>query len=541
MSAEAASLPLAARVNNGFRPLLMLIGIAAAVAAGVSVVLWTREPSYSLLMSNIRPEEAAEIAQSLESAAIPYRIDTVAGAISVPLERMNEARLKLAGEGLPAGGGLASISKDSTFGVSQLMENARYQYAVETELAKTIASVQAVAGARVHLALPEKSAFLRDRQSASASVFLQLKAGKRLESEQVTAIVNLVASSIAGLDAGRVTVIDQQGRLLSSLQGDDEFSIRDKQYEFAHKLEEMYTRRIEQLLAPLVGTGSVRAQVVADVEMSTTEETREQYRPDSQIVRSEQVSEEHAGGGAGAQGVPGALTNQPPAGGTTAAPAANAATNAAVPATTVTEGAAANNSSTQSTRNYEIDRTLAYTKQLPGRLKRLTVAVLVDNARVVDAQGKATETPFTPEQIENMARLVKDGVGYDEKRGDSVNVVNAAFRQTPVATEEEELQTVSFLERPIVWSIAKLVGGLVVLLALIVLVLRPLVRGLTSMPRMQSIAAMPMGEAAMQAATQAEAKPQIAYEQQISQARTVVNQDPRRVAQVVKGWVGQDE
>lgn len=541
MSAEAASLPLAARVNNGFRPLLMLIGIAAAVAAGVSVVLWTREPSYSLLMSNIRPEEAAEIAQSLESAAIPYRIDTVAGAISVPLERMNEARLKLAGEGLPAGGGLASISKDSTFGVSQLMENARYQYAVETELAKTIASVQAVAGARVHLALPEKSAFLRDRQSASASVFLQLKAGKRLESEQVTAIVNLVASSIAGLDAGRVTVIDQQGRLLSSPQGDDEFSIRDKQYEFAHKLEEMYTRRIEQLLAPLVGTGSVRAQVVADVEMSTTEETREQYRPDSQIVRSEQVSEEHAGGGAGAQGVPGALTNQPPAGGTTAAPAANAATNAAVPATTVTEGAAANNSSTQSTRNYEIDRTLAYTKQLPGRLKRLTVAVLVDNARVVDAQGKATETPFTPEQIENMARLVKDGVGYDEKRGDSVNVVNAAFRQTPVATEEEELQTVSFLERPIVWSIAKLVGGLVVLLALIVLVLRPLVRGLTSMPRMQSIAAMPMGEAAMQAATQAEAKPQIAYEQQISQARTVVNQDPRRVAQVVKGWVGQDE
>lgn len=538
MSAEAAALPMGARLNGGLKPLLILVGIAAAVAAGVSVVLWTRDPTYSLLMAEVRNEEAAAVTQSLEGAGIPYRIDTVAGTISVPVERVNEARLKLAGEGLPASGGLASISKDSAFGVSQLMENARYQYAVETELAKTIASLQPVAGARVHLAIPEKSAFLRDRQTATASVFLQLKAGKRLESEQVTAIVNLVASSISGLDAGRVTVVDQQGRLLSAPQGDDEFSIRDKQYEFAHKLEEMYTRRIEQLLAPLAGAGSVRAQVVADVEMSTIEETREQYRPESQVVRSEQVAEERSAGGAGVQGVPGALTNQPPAGGTIAA-AATTAPNAATTAANTAEPAAGN-SSRQSTRNYEIDRTLAYTKQLPGRLKRLTVAVLVDNARTVDANGKATETPFTPEQLENMTRLVKDGVGYDEKRGDSVNVVNAAFRQT-AAAEEGELQTTSLLERPIVWSIAKLLGGFVVLLVLIMLVLRPLVRGLITPPRMQSITAVPVGAGLGAQPVQSEAKPQIAYEQQIAQARTVVNQDPRRVAQVVKGWVGQDE
>lgn len=539
MSAEAATLVMAPR-TNGLKPVMVLVGLAAAIAVGVGVVLWSQEPEYSMLLTKIGNDEVAQVAQSLESSGIPYKTDTVSGSVSVPANRLNEARLKLAGAGLPAAGGFASLTKDSGFGTSQVMETARYQYALEIELAKTVANLQPIEAARVHLAIPEQSAFIRDRRTASASVFVQLRNGRRLESEQVNSIINLVASSIPGMDAKHVTVIDQQGRLLSSPEGDDEFSMRDKQYEFAHHLEDMYRQRIEQLLTPLVGVGNVRAQVVADVELKVTEETREQYNPQSQVVRSEQTSEEISRNGGGAQGVPGALTNQPPAGGTAAAP--NAATN-----NVATQNAAADeasgNTAKQSTRNYEIDRTLAYTKQLPGRLNRLSVAVLVDNLHSTDADGKVSETPLTEAQLSNMTKLVRDAVGFDEKRGDSVNVVNSSFRPI-VAEQPGELQSVAIWERPWVRDIVKLVAGLVVLLVLILVVIKPLIRTLlTPAPAPQ----LPpgVGNATLQPALQqpqgnGQGQPK-GYEQQLADARTVVNQDPARVAQVVKTWVADNE
>src|SRR5215510_5757493 len=292
MSAEALALPRPSLIPPNLKPLLLLIGIAAAVAAGVGVVLWSKEPTYSLLYGSLSQQDSAQIAQALQTSGIPYKLDNN-GEITVPSDKVHDARLKLAGQGLPEGdGGFAVMSKDPGFGVSQFMEGARYQHALETELARTISNLQAVEGARVHLALPRQSAFVRDRRPPSASVFLQLKPGRRLESEQVTAIVNLVASSIPELEAGQVTVVDQSGRLLSAPEGHDEFAARDKQMEIARNMEERYTQRIEGLLSPLVGAGRVRAQVVADVELSTTEEAREQYRPDSQTVRSEQTSEE---------------------------------------------------------------------------------------------------------------------------------------------------------------------------------------------------------------------------------------------------------
>ena len=536
MSAEAATLNF--QRNNGMKPVLALVGLAAAVAVGVAVAMWSQKPEYSLLMSKVGNDEVAQIAQSLESSGIPYQADTLTGSVSVPASRLNEARLKLAGAGLPAGGGFASLSKDSGFGTSQIMEAARYQYALEIELAKTVANLQPIEAARVHLAIPEQSAFIRDKRMASASVFVQLKNGRRLESEQINSIINLVASSIPGMDSKHVTVIDQQGRLLSSPDGDDEFSMRDKQYEFAHRLEDMYTQRIEQLLTPLIGAGNVRAQVVADVELSVTEETREQYNPQSQVVRSEQSSEEISRTGSGAQGVPGALTNQPPAGGTAAAP--NAATNA-------TEGqnapadAASGNTAKQSTRNYEIDRTLAYTRQLPGRLKRLSVAVLVDNLRSADAAGKVTETPLSQAQIDNMTKLVRDAVGFDEKRGDSVNVVNSSFKPL-VEPPAGELQSVPIWERGWVRDLIKLVIGLVVLLVLILVVIKPLMRSLMAPPQVVQLPPGTPGDPqqALQQTVNGVAQPK-GYEQQIADARAIVTQDPARVAQVVKSWVSDNE
>lgn len=555
MSVEAtAVLPRPTLIPPGFKPLVMLIGIAAAVAAGVGVVLWSKEPTYGLLYGNLGQQDAAQIAAALDAAAIPYKLEGDSGAITVPADRVHDARLKLAGQGLPEGdGGFAVMSKDPGFGVSQFMEGARYQHALETELARTITNLQPIEGARVHLALPRQSAFIRDRRPPSASVFIKLKPGRRLESEQTTAISNLVASSIPELEAKQVTIIDQQGRLLSSPEGGDEYAAREKQMEIARGMEERYTQRIEQLLAPLVGVGRVRAQVVADVELSTTEEAREQYRPESQIVRSEQSAEENSRGGANNSGIPGALTNQPPTPGvaqpantpppapaaTVAGAAGAAAADPAAAAAAAALAASPSNNSKQSTRNYEIDRTVAYTKQPAGRLKRLTVAVLVDNDRMTDAEGKASDTALTPERIENMTRLVKDAVGFDTARGDSVSVVNVAFK-AEVLPEEIKPDEIPLWERPLVRDIAKLVGAFIVLLTLVLSVLRPLVRGLLGPPKPVHVpvtASVVTPELAVDPA----AAGVIDYDTQIANARQLVTQDPARVAQVVKGWVGNDE
>ena len=552
------------RVAAGLKPLLLLVGIAAAVAAGVSVVLWSRGPTYSLLFANLGTEDQAQVTQALDAAGIPYHMDPGSNAIQVPSERVSEARLKLAGQGLPEGdGGFALMTKDPGLGVSQFMENARYQHALETELAHTIASLRPVDGARVHIALPRQSAFVRDRHSGSASVFVQLKPGRRLEQEQVQAIINLVASSIPELEANQVTVVDQQGRLLSSPQGSDEFSLREQHFQLVHRLEDDYTQRIEALLAPLVGAGRVRAQVVAQVDTSVTEEAREQYRPDSQIVRSEQLAEQSSREGAGPQGVPGSLTNQPPAAGV-AAPASSGAPPAPAPpaagsppaaAGTPAAGAAASpapasapgapdNLSKQSTRNYEIDRTLAYTRQPAGRLKRLTVAVLIDNIHSVDKDGKSHDRPLTAPELEHVTQLVKDAVGFDESRGDSVNVVNSSF-QADAPAPETQLEQVPMWERPLFQNLLKLGAGLIVLLVLALAVLRPMVRALVAPARAvlaPSSADDPaLAAPARQAGNAATPAEPMQYEQQVTHARTLVGQDPKRVAQVVRSWVGTDE
>jgi flagellar M-ring protein FliF len=542
MAMQVAGADALSSLGSSFKPVMMLVGLAAAVAAGVGVVLWSQGPTYGLLYSNLADEEAAAITQSLSSAGIKYRMENGTGGISVPVERINEARLMLAGQGVLQSGGFASLSKEGGLGVSQFMETARYQHALEQELARTISSLQQVAAARVHIAVARNSSFVRDRSPGSASVFLQMKPGRRLASEQVTAIVNLVASSLPDIDASQVTVVDQQGRLLSSPQGQDEFAARDQQVEFTRQFEESYSQRIEALIAPLVGVGRVRAEVSAQFDMSAVEEAREQYSPDSQIVRSEQVSEDRRAGTGGAAGVPGSLSNQPQ----------GRAPNAVVANESKQDG------STQSTRNYEIDRTIAYTRQPAGRLKRISVAVLVDNVQVKGKDGKLTEVALTPEQVSRVTTLVKDAVGFDEERGDSVNVVNSAWSGDP-RVAAGELESLPVWEQPWARDAAKLLIGLIALLALVFAVLRPLARqfaGVLSAPSpLPSPLALPgiasgdsgfpamsdgAGRVSMSSAgyTSAEATMSAtAYEDQIAQARALVGEDPARVAQVVKKWV----
>jgi flagellar M-ring protein FliF len=445
-------------------------------------------------------------------------------------------------------GGFANLTKDGGLGVSQFMETARYQHAIEQELARTISSLQQVAAARVHIAVPRSTTFVRERSPGSASVFLQLKAGRRLSSEQVTAIVNLVASSLPDIDASQVTVVDQQGRLLSSPQGRDEFAARDQQIEFTRQFEESYSQRVEALIAPLVGAGRVRAEVSAQFDMSAVEEAREQFKPDSQVVRSEQVAEDRRGENGGASGVPGSLSNQPqgraansPAGG----------------------GAAANaqNGSTNSTRNYEIDRTIAYTRQPAGRLQRISVAVLVDNVQVTGKDGKTSEVPLTPDQINRITTLVKDAVGFNTERGDSVNVINSPWRGDP-RVAAGQLESLPIWERAWARDAAKMLIGLIALLALVFAVLRPLAKqfagtlaAVTPVRDFEPLA-LPGGDGGMAAVSEAMARAagaasvansaaasaaaRTAYEDQIAHARALVGEDPARVALVVKKWVAND-
>jgi flagellar M-ring protein FliF len=554
-----AVIPAPQRIVTGMKPLILLVGVAAAIAAGVGVMLWSVGPTYSLLYGGLSGEDAAQVAQSLEGGGIPYKLEDGGQSIHVPSEQIAAARLRLASQGLPeGGGGVNAVTKDPGFGVSAFMESARYQHALETELARTIASLQNVQGARVHLAMARQSAFVSDRKPGSASVFLQIKAGRRLDDEQTQAIANLVASSIPEMQASQVTIIDQAGRLLSAPNTDGDLAVRDKMFEFAHRLEESYAQRIQELLTPLVGPGRVRAQVVAQVDMATTESTREQFNPQSQVVRSESTSEEAARNGAGnAGGVPGALTNQPPQPGVALPPGATPAVAqsgatppAAAGATTTPNNSASgsvtspDSSSRQSTRNYEIDRTMAYTRTPAGRVTRLTVAVLIDNLRTTAADGKVTETPLPAEQVERLTALVRDAVGFDAARGDSVNVVNSSFLGTP-PVEEGELETIPIWEKGWFQNIIKVVAGLIVLLIVVFSVLKPLTRGLlnaakTPALRQGAIAAAVAAGGAPGGAGPADA-PQLQYEQQVAQARGLVTQDPKRGAQVVKQWVQADE
>jgi flagellar M-ring protein FliF len=543
----------AGRVGLNLRPLLLLLGIAAAVAVGVTVVLWWRGPNWSLLYGNLSDSDASSVVQALQTAAIEYKLDSASGAIMVPAERVHDARLQLAGQGLPQGknASLDLMSKDPGFGVSQFMENARYQYALEGELARTISSLQAVEAARIHLALPQQSAFVRDRRPTSASVLLQLRPGHRLQAEQVSAIVHLVASSIPELDSDNVTVVDQQGRLLSSPKN-SEAAVTAEQFEAAHRIEDTYIEHIEQLIAPLVGDGRVHAQVTVDLDAGAVEEAHEQYKPDSAIVRSEQSAEEISRSGSAANGgIPGALTNQPPAGGTATPPSnpkppaaatgstAKGATAAAATSATIAATVTPENTSKQSTRNYEIDRTLSYSRQPAGRVKRVTVAVLVDNIRQVGADGKAAERPLTKAEMDDITRLVKDAVGFQEARGDSVNVVNQPFLPQVVETLKPEV--IPLWQRPWVRDVTRLILGALVLVALALGVLRPLIKNLSTHALATAPQLLPTGSnAADERPTVALSQGQpLAYEQQLVQARGLVTQDPKRVAQVVKTWVGQ--
>lgn len=525
------------------KQVMFLVAIAASIAIGGYVLMWSQTPNYQVLFSGMQPKESSEVVAILQQSNIEYKLDPTTGALLVPASEVQALRMKLAAEGLPRSStqGMEMLDGDQGFGTSQFVERARYQRAMEEELSRSISQLNNVQSARVHLATPKQSVFVRDRKEPTASVILNLYAGRNIEPGQVTAITHMVASSVPNMSNADVTVVDQRGRLLSKNDRDANMALSDTQLEYTQKLEKGYISRIEDILSPIVGIDGVRAQVVAEVDFTVTEQTQESYNPDLSAVRSEQIQELKRVGASEASGVPGALSNQPPVGGEVP----EVATNADIQSRSTVPGSSSKNS----TRNFELDRTISHTRVAPGGIRKLSVAVLIDERHSLDAEGNAIATALSEAEMTRINALVMDAIGFNQARGDSLNVVNAPFIIPALVAALPELP---IWEQTWVWDVAKqALGGLLVLF-LVFGVIRPAFKDLNKIPvadNMQNSDVNSQGvTGTQQRATASSAGDDMAkistgsadMEEQLNNVRSLVQQDPALVAQVVKNWSASD-
>jgi flagellar M-ring protein FliF len=544
-----AGVGLMARLSPRARA-LMVLGVAGIIAIVSAAWLWSSSPSYSVLFTNLSDRDGGAVIAQLAQMNVPYR-NVDGGTILVPADKVHEARLKLASQGLPKGSIVGfELLESQKFGLTQFQEQLNYQRGLEGELARSIQSLAPVAGARVHLALPKNSGFLRDHQAPTASVLVQLHPGRTLDRAQVAGIVHLVASSVPELTTKNVSVVDQHGTLLAS-QSEGQGSLDGEQLDYVSQIEASTIKRIEDILEPIVGRANVRAQVTADVDFSNVEQMDESYKPnqaaDKAAIRSQSSTENSQTGGAGAQGVPGALSNQPPV-----PPTAPINGQANQPqAGAANQPAAAPGSSThrEQMTNFEVDKNVRHTKTASGEIRRLTAAVVINNkpaptpppASAPDSAtaGKpaavlpaAASVPWSQKEMDNIQALVREAIGFSEKRGDSLNVVNVAFSQLELPPAEPT----PLWQQPEAIGLAKELGKalLFLMLTLIVVfgVVRPALKAISSQPLLVSPEAT--SPAIETAVTQRTELPN----NQLDQMRQIARSDPATVANVVKAWVG---
>jgi flagellar M-ring protein FliF len=553
LAAPSTSRSLAqfAKTPNG-RNVLLMVGLAAVAAVAAGMWMWSQKPEYRVLFSNFSDRDGGAIVASLQQMNVPYQFAEGGGAILVPADKVYDARLKLASQGLPKGGNVGfELMENQKLGVSQFLEQVNFQRALEGELAKSIQSVGAIQAARVHLALPKNSVFVREQQKPTASVLLNLHSGRSLDPQQVSAIIHLVASSVPDLPVKNVTVVDQSGNLLSEQSKSPGAKGLDAtQLKYVQELQQSIVRRIESIITPIAGENNVRAEATADVDFSTSEQAAEIYKPNQgqnpAAVRSQHSSEAQNGGNT-ASGVPGALTNQPPA-------PATAPLTQPVNGTPGTPGAPSGTMQRDSTTNYEVDKTVRYVQQPMGGIKRLTVAVVVNHKRVIDKTGKTTYRPLTDAEKTEITDLVKEAMGFNQERGDSLNVVNSPF-----ADLQKEIEPVVPLwKQPEMWELGK-EAGRYLLIALVLMFLyfklvKPLLKSLnkTEEEKLEALeldangnpvvregedadgavvtlsdAAEPMGPAAGK------------YQLSLDQAKKLAIDNPRVVANIIKEWVSE--
>ncbi|NOT68106.1 MAG: flagellar M-ring protein FliF [Methylophilaceae bacterium] len=542
--------------------LLLVVGIAAVIAVMAVFWLWSQKPEYRVLFSNYSDKDGGAIVASLEQLNIPFKFSESGTAILVPAAQVHETRLKLASQGLPKGGNVGfELLENQKFGVSQFVEQVNFQRALEGELERSIQAVEAVQVARVHLAIPKASVFVRDQLKPTASVLLNLHPGRTLDARQVSAIVHLVASSVPELEIANVTIVDQNGNLLSdtSKQNSAE-NIDPSKLKYIDEVQKNIVKRVESIITPLVGANNVRAEASAEIDFSTTEQAAESYKPnqapDTSAIRSTQLSEAQSTTPATTGGVPGALSNQPPAPATapitTNAPATG--TNGAVPTTP-------SSSQKNATTNYEVDKTVRYVQQPMGGIKRLNVAVVVNFKTEIDKKGKSITRALTEAEKTQISDLAKQAMGFSQERGDALSVVNSSFadikgEQLPEVPLWKQAENIELAKEAV-----KLLAGLAVLFFLYSRLLKPMLRTLTGAP---DPAALPdksaegkdannqnvseeigedavvriSNEAEKTMGNDGERLPSVlSYQKNLEATKLIAKENPKLVANVVTAWV----
>lgn len=519
--------------------LMAMAMVALAIALLIGAWLWTKEPPYGVLFSNLSDQDGGQIVAALQQQNIPYKVSESGGAILVPVSQVHEARLRLASQGLPKGGLVGfELMENQKLGISQFAEQINYQRGLEGELARSIQALAAVRAARVHLAIPKQTAFLRDDLKPSASVLVSLQPGRTLEPAQIAGIVHLVSSSVPQLSPANVSVIDQDGKLISQrLDGFKNDGLNPSQLGYVREVEAQYVKRIESILEPLLGKGNFRTQVAAEIDFSQVEQVEESYQPNpapKTAIRSQQTSESGAGSPP-AMGVPGALTNQPPV------PATAPLTTPPVAGITAGGMAASGNYARNATVNYELDKTVRHTRATPGAVKRLSVAVAVNHKKETGKDGKPGKAvPPSAEELKRVGDLVRESVGFDEKRGDTINIAAANF----VQSEAEALPETPLWKDPAAIAFAKEAGQYLIFAIVAWLVWRKLLKPVLDMfaaaaQRAEAEQQIPVegeGGAAAQAGPAEHAAP--SFEDRLKAARETAQQNPKLVAELIKEWMG---
>lgn len=527
------------------RQLSFMLLLAASIALGASIVMWSTGSSYTPLYADLDTEDQAEIVAALDQLNVSYRIEAVSGLISVPQDRLQQIRLQLANQGLPENNsqGFGILNQEQDLGISNFIEQARFNRALEQELAATIRSLQGVRNSRVHLSIPKQTSFIRSSAKPSASVMVDLITPNSLGDTQISGIVHLVSSSVAGLDSDNVSVVDQQGNLLSQ-NSNAEFAGSTEHLRLTRQLEQEYRDRIVTILSPVVGLENVRAQVAADLDFTIMETTQESYDPNSIVVRSEQTQQEQSGANTSPSVEPGALSATPPLN----QPDQNG------------ENLAANNSQSRvnSIRNYEIDRSVSQIRTAPGAIRKLSVAVLIDlNGQEPPveepelAEGEEPPpppAPFVPDQakIDRLTQLVRDAIGYDVARGDSVSVIHEDFVAPPPM---EEIAAPPMWQAPWVGTAIRYTASGIVVLLLIFSVLKPAMQATVAVSTndIRSLQA-PLDDGqnpqvTLSGATDAAAlpaagsPPQSNFDQNLTLAKSLVQNEPQRAARMIQNWL----
>lgn len=526
----------------------VIVGLAASVALAVAIVLWAQSPNYQPLVGDMSEYDPSELTSVLDSAGVDYRIEHRSGSLLVAAGDIHDARLALAREGVTEdqGMGFEIIMQDQGLGTSQFMEKARFHRSLEGELATTIKAMGSVRNSRVHLAIPEDSVFVSDNRNPSASVMVDLGSGRRMSEVQVRSIINLVAGSVPQMSRDDVTVVDQRGNHLSANVNDEDAQEMARQFQMQRRVEDHLKQRVAGILAPIMGRDRFNAEVSVDMDFKAIEQAEEIFNPEQQALRSEKTVEEiNSQGEAG--GVPGALSNQPP--GEAEAPEQAGEGGEG-------EGGGSQSSRTSATRNYEVDRLLSFTREEPGTVNRLSVAVAVDDLHRTNPEtGEVNQVEWPQAELERLTRLIRDAVGFSAARGDSVTVVNTGFAEQ----EEPQIEPVPFYEQP--WfldSIRPVIAGIVII-ALALLLVRPTLKtlasggrggsgsnvgqsdleglgGLDDIEGSESIrSAMASGDDRLLPDTGE------GYDRELNAVKGLIAEDPARVAQVVRQWVNADE